>query len=283
MIHCQKCQTVNSPDQEVCQNCGVSLLPGRGLGLRVGVLVVMLAFSALAVFVVIRITQGATMPDLGCALTSPIYWIIAGIAAPIIGLAYAFQRTPAYEKYNERARRHKKLDPEQALADFNYAFQIAPDKAKGDILKERAKLLEDLGQTQQATRDKIAAIDSAEAYGGAATFAAMIGADAEVVARDAMVRDQQELLQANAAVGLGWCAKCKAAVELDNQMRCKLHPKARISAIKLAVPEDVQLTLVAMQDSLTKQYKALRVRRMIVILIVIIAIAALCYLTNMNP
>jgi hypothetical protein len=71
-----------------------------------------------------------------------------------------------------------------------------------------------------------------------------------------------------------------AAVELDDQMHCKLHPKARINDVKLVVPEDVPLELPELQVALTKQYKALRVRRIIIAVLAIVIIVVLCYLTN---
>ena len=281
MIHCQKCKTVNAPDREKCQSCGTSLLPGRGAGARIGGLLAGLAFGALSVFIVVRIFEGAEMPDLGCAFTSPVYWIIAAVGSPLIGLVYALQRTPAHETYSERAKRHLALDAEQALADFNQALQLAPEKQKSAILKERAKLLQTLGLAQDAARDRIAAMESAGAYEGTEGLASILGADKDMMVRDAKTREQKEMLKAHAAVGLGWCKACKAAVELDEQMHCKLHPKARVRDIKLAVPDDVPLELAAMQAALTKQYKALRVRRIVFAVLGIVILTALCYLTNM--
>ncbi len=281
MIHCQKCKTVNSSDRDKCQNCGTSLLPGRGACTRIGVLAAALAFTALAVFILVRMFQGADMPDLGCAFTSPVYWIIAAVVTPILGLAYALQRTPAHEKYTDRAKRHITLDPDQALADFNQALQLAPEKEKGAILKARAKLLETLGLAHEAVRDKIAAMETEGAYEGSAAFAALIGSDKDMAIRDAKSREQKELVKAHAAVGLGWCAKCKAAVELDGEMHCRLHPKARIRDIKLAVAEDVPQQLAVMQEALTKRNKAQRVRSIVYLVLAVLILVALCYLTNM--
>ncbi len=280
MIHCQKCKTVNPSDREKCQNCGKSLLPGSGAFVRIGGLLGALAFGTLAVVILVGFYRGAELPDLGCAITSPVFWIIVAVGAPILGLVTAFRRTPLHEKYTDRAKRHITLDPDQALADFNHALQLAPEKQKGVVLKERAKLLQTLGQSQEAARDKIAAMESEGAYEGAATFATLVGADRDLAVRDAKAREQKELVKAHAAVGLGWCKKCKAAAELDSEMHCKLHPKARICDIKLAVAEDVPLELAAMQETLTRRNKSIRVRRIVFAILAIIILVVLCYFTN---
>jgi len=36
MISCGKCQAENSPTEDVCSQCGASLLPGRSVGSRLG-------------------------------------------------------------------------------------------------------------------------------------------------------------------------------------------------------------------------------------------------------
>ena len=274
MIHCSHCKTVNPPEKEICQSCGKSLLPGRGACVRIGVLVVTLAIGAFGVWMLFLRSDNVKIPDLGCALTSPIFWIIVTISVPIMGLVFTLQRTPAHEKYVDRANRHLQLDPQQALTDFNRALQLAPEKAKAEILKSRSKLLLTLGQEQDATRDKIAAMQSEGAYDGAAGFASIVGADKDTFVSGLKSQEQQQLVKSNAAVGLGWCTKCKAVVRLDANMHCSLHPKARITDVRLAVADDAAAEQAAMQESITKRNRSLMVRRIIMIIALLVACVA---------
>ena len=197
-----------------------------------------------------------------------------------MGLGYALQRTPLYEKYVDRAKRHLSVDPDQAVADFTQALNLAPEKQKGAILKERSKLLATLGRDMDAARDKIAAMDSEDAFAGTAGLATMIGADKDIMVSDAKSREQQEMVKSHVAVGLGWCKKCKAVVELDDAMRCKIHPTAKISDVHVAVPEDVPAELARRQAEITSRNKSLRLKRIILLITIVLVIAALCYLTN---
>lgn len=193
----------------------------------------------------------------------------------------ALRRTPAFQRYVDRAKRHLLIDPQQALSDFNQALQLAPEKEKAGILKQRSKLLQTLGQVKDATRDKIAALQSEGAYSGVEGFAALTGIDKDVYVGGVKANEQRVLVKNQEAVGLGWCKKCKAAVELDMDMHCKLHPKSRITDIRLAVAEDVPAELVKMQEELTKRNRSNRVRQIIGIIVLIIIFVALCYFTNL--
>lgn len=280
MITCNHCKKVNPPDQARCQNCQRDLLPGRSAGVRLGVLIVSLALGALGVFVLVKMAQGAELPDLGCAFTSPVYWVIFTIGVPLMGLIYALQRTPAYEKYVDRAKRHLQIDPDQALSDFNHALNNAPEKQKAGILKERAKLLAAQGRVTESTRDTIASMDSEGAYDGAEGFATLIGVDKDVYVAGVKSSQQREMVKSHAAVGLGWCKSCKAVVELDEGMHCKLHPTAKISDTRLAVPEDVPVELARLNEELTRRNKSLRTKRIVYLILFVVIVAALCVLTN---
>jgi len=280
MITCSHCKTINPPEQRQCQNCHRDLLPGRGFLLRIGVLIVSLAIGAFGAFILYRLSQGAELPDLGCAITSPVFWALIAGGVPLMGLVFAVQRTPQYEKYVDRAKRHLQIDPEQALADLNEAIRLAPEKQMSAILKERSALLVSMGHTTDAVRDKIAAMEGGGAYENEAGFATLIGADRDTMVGGIKSTQQQEMVKAHAAVGLGWCKKCKSVVELDEAMHCKLHPTAKISDVHLAVPEDVPAELARLHEEITRRDRSLRTRRITLLIAFVLIVAALCYLTN---
>src|SRR5512133_2673775 len=218
MIHCDKCKTVNPPDQLQCRNCHRNLLPGTGAGTRLFVFLLSLAVTAFGVWVLYRMYKGLSMPDLGCFFTSPIFWGLLVLITPFSGLAYALGKTPMHERYLDRAKRHLALDRDQALADLNQAVALAPEKSRVPILKERAKLLEAMGQTTEATRDKIALLD-ADKHETASMFAGGLGADKDMFVNDLRSQERTALLKTKTAVALGYCSVCRAVVELDDKNR----------------------------------------------------------------
>lgn len=281
MVHCEKCKSLNPPDKQRCQNCGKSLLPGTGALVRIIVLIFSFGIAALGVFIISRMINNPDYKGLGCALTSPIFWGIVVVVMPISGLVFALKPTPLFEKYLERGKRHVNLDKDQALADFSKALELAPEKERAPILKERAKLLESMGQLEQATRDKIATLESSNAYSGAEGFAALTGLDRDSVVKGMRESDQKALLEANSAVALGYCVKCKAAVQLDVKSHCTLHPHGRITNIHLAVPADVNVKMAEIQEAGRKDQRRALIRTIVFVLGLII----LCVVMSMvmNP
>lgn len=272
MIHCDRCKTVNPPNQLRCQKCNRDLLPGMGVWVRIFILVFCLLIAAFAAWVVYKMATGAKMPDLGCAFTSPIWWALLAVVMPIGGLVSALKRTPMYERYFDRAKRHLTLDKDQALADLNKAVELAPEKNRVPILKERAKLLESMGNVQQATRDKIASLENEGRYENTGAFAAMIGADKDIYVNNVKKADREALLKTSHAIALGYCPKCKAAVGLDEKSHCKLHPHAHITDIRLAVPRDIETVKQSMLEERAKKKKAGTINT----LVTIAALIGLC-------
>lgn len=239
MIHCDKCKTVNPPEQRYCLTCHRDLLPGTSFLVRILGFIVMLAIAAFAVWVLWKMYQAESLPDLGCFVSSPIWWGLLAIVMPIAGLVFLFKRTPMHERYLDRAKRHLTLDQDQALADMNEALRLAPDKARASILKERSKLLESLGQTQQALRDRIAVAEDAGTHETGANVTSMFGGDKDVFINK-MKEQDRDLLRSAGAVAIGYCRGCRMPVELNEKSRCPRHPHRVVSDIRLAVPEDVE-------------------------------------------
>lgn len=280
MVHCDKCKTVNPPDQPQCRNCHRNLLPGTGAGVRLFGLIFSLAIAALAVWVIYRMVKGLSMPDLGCFFTSPVFWGLIAIITPISGLVFALGKTPMHERYLDRAKRHLLLDRDQALADLNQAVTLAPEKSRVPILKERAKLLEAMGQTTEATRDKIALLD-ADKHETAGMIAGGFGADKDIFVNDLRNQERNALLKNKTAVALGYCSVCRAVVELNEEKRCALHPKKKPADIRLAVPADVESVKVTMMAERAKTIRRARIQLIVTILGLVLLCAGLIYIGNL--
>ncbi|HWQ83960.1 MAG TPA: hypothetical protein VN363_05305, partial [Anaerolineales bacterium] len=263
MITCERCKTVNPPELRHCQNCHRDLLPGEGGATRLIILLVAGLITSVGVWVLARFGQGEPLPDLGGAFSSPVFWAILVIVTPLSGLKMALSPTPAHQRYLNRARRHLNLDKAQAMADLNQALALAPEKERTAILKERAQLYASLGQVQQATRDRIATIESDGSYQGAEAVAALTGLDKDAFAGGMKDRDIQALLKAQAALSMGYCPKCKNVVELDGKMHCKLHRRARIESVRLAIPEDVSKIKIAILEAHARAARLNRYREII--------------------
>ena len=123
-------------------------------------------------------------------------------------------------------------------------------------------------------------MESKGAYEDAAAFAGLFGGDEGKTVSQLKSNEQKELVKSHAAVGIGWCKKCKAVVELDDAMHCKIHPTAKISDVHVAIPEDVPAELARRQAEITSRNKSLRTKRIILLITIVVVIAALCYLTN---
>jgi len=283
MITCERCKTVNPPDLRFCQKCHRDLLPGEGALTRLTILITAGLLTALGVWVLVRMAQGEPLPDLGCAFTSPVFWVILVIITPISALKLALTPTPPHQKYLNRAKRHLSLDQAQALADLNQALELALEKERAAILKERARLYESLGERQQAVRDQIARIECAGAYDGATAVAALTGMDKDTFAGGIKDNDIQALLKDQAAVPLGYCPKCKNVVELNEKMKCKLHRRARIESVRLAIPEDVSMIKAAILESHAKTARLNRSRQLLLILGAVMAILGWAYVLELGP
>lgn len=281
MIHCDKCKTVNPPDQPQCRNCHRNLLPGTGALVRLIGLVFSLAVAALGVWVLYRMYKGLSLPDLGCFFTSPVFWGLLAIVAPISGLVFALSKTPIHERYLDRAKRHLTLDRDQALADLNQAVNLAPEKSRVPILKERAKLLESMGQTTNAARDKIAVLEDPNQNEFAATLVGAAGLDEDIFKNGLRDQGRDALLKAKTAIALGYCSKCCAVLVLNEKKRCPQHPDKKVSDIRLAVPADVESVKASMLVERAKAARLSRIRLIVAILGILLLCAAIIYLGQM--
>lgn len=276
MIQCPKCEANNPSGRDVCEACGANLLPGESIRDRIGNLIVGILGGVMAgVGALLLIKYEVEIPE--CMIISPQACLFAAIASPIAGLVSALQKTPLYKRYATRARRHIEIDPEQAIADFSQALETAPEKEQAGLLKERAALYEKLGMEKEATRDQLDFTSAPGAYDGG--IMRLFGdAAVEGYTAGAGDQDRKKLVAAGRAKALGYCSKCGGVVELNPDLRCPDHTSAKPKAVRVVLPDEVE---VAIPEVLSEYTKDRRTKRNILIVLgIVIGIPLLCCIAS---
>lgn len=277
MIQCLKCQSENTTDRNKCQECGADLLPGEGISDRLGNLFAGIfagILSGIGAYLLIK--SDVELPD--CLLISPQACLFATIAAPIAGIVSAVRKTPLYKRYATRARRHVELDPEQAIADFSHALEIAPEKEQAGLLKERAALYEKLGMEEEATRDELDYTSAEGAYSGGRGVARFFGADDDVYAADMGEEDRKKMVSAGRVKALGYCSKCGSVVELNPNLRCPDHKSPKPKAVTFVLPDEVEAAIPEVLNEYTKESR--RKRSITIIVALILGVPLICCLIS---
>ncbi len=220
-VICAKCQAQNDPMATRCCRCKADLLPGRKwserLGYLLGAAVLAVAFIALARWLV----SSADVPQF-CA--SPAYLLLVAFGVVVFGLRMTFGRTPLYERYLKRAQRHLEPFPEQALVDFTEALELAPEKQKPDIRKQRGQLYSNLGRTEPALRDLSAYAAAPRDTVGTRLVSTLTEFDmegqADMATKAEIEKLQHELVEQGLRRWVGYCTHCKDSVLLTAGRRC---------------------------------------------------------------
>jgi hypothetical protein len=220
-VICAKCQAQNDPKATSCCRCGADLLPGgrwsERLGYLIGAVVLAAAFIVLARWLGSR----AGAPQF-CA--SPAYLLLVALGVVVVGLRMTFGRTPLYERYLKRAQRHLEPFPEQALDDFTEALELAPEKQKPDIRKQRGKLYSKLGRAEPALRDLSAYAAAPRGAVGDGLVSTLTEFDmkgqADMATKAEIEKLQGELVEQGLRKWVGYCKNCKDSVLLTAGRRC---------------------------------------------------------------
>jgi hypothetical protein len=266
---------VNPPESKVCVKCGKNLLPGEGIGERIEYLVIGIVGGVVTGAVGVWLANsGIELPE--CLPVSVTNCILAAIFMPIAGLVAAIRRTPRYKIYARRALHHTELDPQQAIADFTQALELAPEKEKAELYKNRAEMYEQLGMEEEATRDFLEYTSSEGAYETGRSITRMIGGDADVYAEGVAKEDRKKLVEAGKAVALGYCSKCGEVVQLNESMRCPEHPKKKVKFVRVVVPGEVDDARQEMVDEFTKLARTRKI--VIIVLAIVIGLPLVCCL-----
>jgi len=269
MITCKKCQESNPPDQTVCKKCAADLLPGETIGGRIGSLAAGIIGGIIAGFIAYFLI---THPDITesskiCLLTNPTAWFFGAFAAPITGIVSAVRKTPLYIRYEKRAIRHKEIDPEQALADYSKALEIAPEKYRASLLKARADIYSKLGKEEQAVEDRLAYTYSEGAYEGESSFARMLGADRDTFVSASIKDERKRMLASGKIKAVGYCGTCDRVLELTETQKCPHHPKAKPQDITYIMPKDLETAIAKVEHERVEQHKKTGNKRMVIFVI----------------
>lgn len=151
-IYCQKCNHQNASEATQCSQCGTDLLPGAGVGERIGIFIGSLLLALLSfggAFLYFRFN-----PEWGLkALLFLGGMIVFGVLMVVYGVFGSLRKISPHERYEIRAKRHVSLNPLQAIADYGSAINSAPPTQVFDYLLERAKVFQGLGMTTEARTD----------------------------------------------------------------------------------------------------------------------------------
>ena len=279
MIICEKCQTKNSPDLKNCTQCGSDLLPGESIKDRIGSVIVGIIGGVVAGLIGFFLGSHPEIAESSqiCLLTNPAAWLFAALVVPISSIALALRKTPEHIKYENRAKRHKELEPEQAVADLSKALEIAPAKEHARLLASRAEIYSKLGREEEATRDRLKYTYQEGAYADQGGLARMLGADKDAFVSSAIKDERKKLILAGKIKALGYCIKHGGVVELNEKFLCPEHPKPKPVAIRFVMPDEVESQRPIIETEYQQQYQKSRHSKM-VILVVIGILLVLCIL-----
>jgi len=168
MIYCHKCKAQNISNASLCSKCGTSLLPGVTVAERIGSLIAAIVlgaiFGGLIYAFVFYLRPSLFVSWFGWGIgTSVAVFIIVGLVllvgaliSLLVGIGNAIKKTPAYERYLNRAKRHIELDPNQSIEDYSMALKLLPAKSaqiRIEILNERASVFNKLDMANEAKQD----------------------------------------------------------------------------------------------------------------------------------
>jgi len=260
---CPKCQAENAPDQTSCDQCGASLLPTRGVLGRIGYFVGSVVGAAIFVGLAMLFARWEDAPPC-CA--SPVTLGLFALSCLVGGLRFTFGRTPEYERYVERAQRHIEAFPEQALADFARALELAPEKQQADILRQRGELYAKLGRKAEALADLSAYAASPHAHKGAKVLSEIVGVDLEEAAGGPTERAidelRNDLVREGALEAVGYCKHCKDAVTLDENRACS-RCGVEVKEPRFVKPEDTEAELAKLHEEAAGRQKRRRTGRVV--------------------
>jgi predicted RNA-binding Zn-ribbon protein involved in translation (DUF1610 family)/ribosomal protein L40E len=257
-IVCPKCKSENPPGTERCRNCDAKLLPADSVSQRLIYLIGGVISAAVLglLFYQFYIRNPGSAPDI--PLCNPGALGLGAILGLILGFTQALRKTPAYLKYENRAKRHVSLNPSQALSDLNQAIELAPEKEQAGLLKQRANLYDKLGMTEDAARDHLTLATSPDAFKEEGQWVSVFtGADADIHTSIRRSGQITSLLSSGSARAVGYCPRCKNVVELDSNQHCRVHQKTKGNEIQYVIPADVLVGKLIVLQKLESKHSQL--------------------------
>jgi hypothetical protein len=257
-IHCPKCKAANPTSLERCEQCGQSLLPGQSAGLGLFFLFFFLVlagvFASLMYWNFIR--EGAPNPE--SFWLNPVSLGVGILLSLILAFVLPSRRTPMYKRYENRSHQHLGLNLRQSIADLSSALELAPDKARSDLLKQRRRLYEKIGDRVNADRDRLTLALDPDAWKSEGDFLTVFGGMQGDAFSWSMRRAAiDNLVSSGVAVAVGYCKQCNKVVELNKEKKCPVHPVIKGREVELVIPADVAAGKLVVLSKLMRKVPAL--------------------------
>jgi hypothetical protein len=277
MIVCRKCKAINNTGTAHCQNCGRDLLPGYPFSYRMLVMLAGIIACLFCAWMLFRLIQNPEL-TLGAELTfcaSPVFWVFAMVLIPIVTLVETLRKTPVYTRYELRADRHKKIDPEQTLADLTEAIKLAPKKKQGALLRKRSDIHKMIGNEEEAIKDRLGYLESdIDDEDGFQSLGNTFQLPMDKITSGYREGERRGLVKLGQIKAVGFCKKCQKAVDLTCKIRCPDHPRKKPLTVKYVLPKDLDSALVEVQEAGSKQLRKKRVITIIIMVLIVVAISA---------
>jgi ribosomal protein L40E len=294
-IICNKCKTANPASALKCQKCKADLLAFKPFWQRVLFFVFCVLVSLGTGWIVLRALED---PNIFEGLDAIGFGVISltliTIVMPFYGLYLAFSGGKLPELLTERAGRHLKENPWQALEDYGHALELAAVGEHAQIMINRMKVYQSLGLEQNATREELAITYARERnpQGGFGLFmAGNIFGDSfsqgylRGISKQAR-KDREKMYSEGRVIVLGYCPVCKQVVELNGEFKCPNSQKANAPKhsgkpkfLQYVVAADVEAGKIAVMKSLEAGKRVLRNRIVTIVMVIVIA-AGVCGLFN---
>lgn len=270
MIVCPKCQAKNPPGSIQCGDCGSNLLPGETAKNRIFFLVggiILGIISAVIGYYLMTHPNTWEVREL-CFLGNPIFWVFMTFAGPISGIAASIRKTPEYRKYTLRASRHREKEPDQALEDYNTAIELAPQKEKAGLVKERMEFYKSIGREEDSVKDKLTYMTMEGAYDDSASLVdAVFGGGKESYVNQSIKMDRKQLMKEGKIKGVAYCRTCKQVVELNEKLKCPIHPRAKLLNETFILPGELESTIEVVETKSIADAKKLKTRQTIILVL----------------
>lgn len=282
MITCHKCKAINDTGTIHCQNCHKDLLPGYSFSYRMVLMIVGILGFLFCAWMLYRLIQNPEL-TLGAELTicaSPIFWGIALFLFPIVMLVELLKKTPVYTRYELRADRHMKIDPEQSLADLSEAIKLAPNKKLGVLLRKRSDIHKMIGNEEEAIKDRLGYLDSEiDNEDGFQSLGNTFQLPMDKITSGYREGERRALVKLGQIKAVGFCKRCRKAVDLTWKIRCPNHPRKKPLTVKYVLPRDLDSALAEVEEIGSKQFRKKRVIT-IIILVLIVAAVTICIISG---
>ncbi len=294
-ILCPKCKTENSPTARKCKKCNSNLLTYESIWQRFAYFFFSLLFAFGAGWLALRIFENPDLQEgfsmLGFGMVT---LVLIAVVLPIWGVYRALTHGSLTEMLTERASRHDKEQPWQALEDLGHALELAPIQEHAQIMTRRMNLYQVLGLMQNATREELAITYAKERnpQGGMGLFIAgnVFGdsfSKGYLSGVSKQARKAREKMYADGrAIVIGYCPICKEAVELNNEFKCPNSDKAEFPKhsgkpkfLQYVIPADVEAGKASVLRAMEAGKRATRNRFVSIALLIILGVG-LCSLFN---